>query len=56
MTPEMLSLGGVELSRTLILVGGGILMVRLLVGCFRILKTTAMAGVLGYREGQGKDI
>lgn len=56
MTPEMLSLGGVELSRTLILVGGGILMLRLLVGCFRILKTTAMAGVLGYREGQGKDI
>jgi hypothetical protein len=54
-TPEMLSLGGIELSRTLIFIGGGILLVRVLVGSFRILRTTAKAGVLGYREGQDTD-
>lgn len=51
-TPESLLLGGIELSRALIVLGGGILLIRTFVGCFRILKTTAKAGVIGYREGQ----
>ena len=51
-TPQDLLLGSVELSRLLIVLGGGILVVRLLVGCFRILKTTAKAGVIGYRDGK----
>lgn len=51
-TPESLLLGGLELSRVLIWVGGGILMVRVLVGIYRILRTTAEAGVFGYREGK----
>ena len=51
-TPESLLLGGIGLSRVLIFAGGGILIVRTLVGCFRILKTTAIAGRIGYREGQ----
>lgn len=51
-TPESLLLGGVSLSGVLIAIGGGILLIRTLVGCFRILKTTAEAGVIGYREGQ----
>ncbi|WP_225336157.1 hypothetical protein [Halomicrobium urmianum] len=51
-TPEALSLGGIGLSRLLIFVGGGILLVRTIVGCVRILKTTAVAGAIGYREGQ----
>lgn len=50
--PETLSLGGITLSKTLIFLGGGILLIRVLVGSFRILKTTAEAGVIGYREGQ----
>ncbi|MFC7077263.1 hypothetical protein [Haloarcula halophila] len=54
-TPETLLLGGIELSRVLIWVGGGILMVRVLVGIYRILKTTAESGVLGYREGKQND-
>jgi hypothetical protein len=51
-TPETLLLGGIGLSRFLIVLGGGILLLRTFVGCFRILKTTAVAGVIGYREGQ----
>jgi CHASE2 domain-containing sensor protein len=51
-TPETLLLGGIGLSRVLIFIGGGILLIRTLVGVFRILKTTAMAGAIGYREGQ----
>lgn len=54
-TPETLLLGGIGLSRLLIVLGGGILLLRTLVGCFRILKTTAVAGVIGYREGQRND-
>ncbi len=54
-TPETILLGGIELSRVLIWVGGGILMVRVLVGIYRILKTTAESGVLGYREGKQND-
>lgn len=54
-TPETLLLGGIELSRVLIWVGGGILMVRILVGMYRILRTTAEAGVFGYREGKQND-
>jgi hypothetical protein len=51
-TPEPLLLGGIALSRVLIFVGGGILVTRLFVGIFRILKTTAEAGTIGYREGK----
>jgi uncharacterized membrane protein len=54
-TPDTLLLGGIELSRTLIWVGGGILMVRVLVGIYRIMRTTAEAGVFGYREGKQND-
>jgi uncharacterized membrane protein YhhN len=54
-TPDTLFLGGIELSRTLIWVGGGILLVRLFVGIYRILRTTAEAGVFGYREGKQND-
>jgi uncharacterized membrane protein len=54
-TPETLLLGGIELSRVLIWIGGGILMVRVLVGIYRILRTTAKAGVFGYREGKQND-
>lgn len=51
-TPGALAPGGVELSRLLIFLGGAVLLTRLLVGTFRILKTTAKAGQLGYREGK----
>lgn len=51
-TPETLSLGGISLSRALLLLGGGILLARVLVGVFRFLKTTAKAGLAGYREGK----
>ena len=54
-TPETFLLGRIELSRVLIWVGGGILMVRVLVGIYRILRTTAESGVLGYREGKQND-
>ncbi|MHB9285668.1 hypothetical protein ACKVMT_01345 [Halobacteriales archaeon Cl-PHB] len=54
-TPETLRLGGVELSRTLIVLGGGILVVRLFVGVYRILTTTATAGTTGYRDGKRTD-
>jgi hypothetical protein len=54
-TPETLLLGGFELSRVLMWVGGGILMVRVLVGIYRTLRTTAESGVLGYREGKQND-
>jgi hypothetical protein len=50
-TPQTLSLWGIGLSRVLISIGGGILLVRTLVGAFRILKTTAESGAIGYREG-----
>lgn len=51
-TPETISLWGVALSRTLVFLGGGILLVRVFVAIFRILKTTVRAGVLGYSEGK----
>ncbi len=54
-TPETLLLGGRELSMALIWIGGGILMTRLLVGSYRILRTTVAAGVFGYREGERSD-
>lgn len=54
-TPDTLLLGGIELSRILIWVGGGILMVRILVGIYRILRTSAEEGVTGYREGNQND-
>lgn len=54
-TPETFLLGGIELSRVLIWIGGGILLVRVLVGICRILRTTAEAGVFGYREGKRHD-
>ena len=54
-TPETLLLGGIDVSRTLIWVGGGILVVRILVGIFRILSTAVEAGVSGYREGRQND-
>jgi hypothetical protein len=50
-TPESLLFAGVELPRTLVFIGGGILFVRLFVGIYRILRTTAKAGRTGYREG-----
>jgi len=43
---------GIGLSRTLVVLGGGILFIRIFVGSFRILKTTAKAGGIGYREGK----
>lgn len=52
LTPEAFSLWGVGLSRSLILLGGGILVLRLAVGVGRILKTTVEAGVGGYRDGR----
>ncbi|MFC7133625.1 MULTISPECIES: hypothetical protein [Salinibaculum] len=54
-TPDTLLLGGVGLARTLIFIGGGILLTRLFVGMFRILKTTVQAGVIGYRQGKRMD-
>lgn len=51
-TPQILLFGGIELSRVLIFIGGRILLTRVLVGSFRILKTTAEAGAIGYREGK----
>lgn len=51
-TPETLLLGGVKLSRVLIWIGGGILLTRLLVGIYKILRTTVEAGVFGYHEGR----
>jgi hypothetical protein len=51
-TPQSLLLGDIELSRVLLFVGGGILLVRILVGCFRILRTIAVEGATGYREGK----
>lgn len=51
-TPETLLLGGIELSRVLLWIGGGILLVRVLVGIYRVLRTTVKAGVFGYREGK----
>ena len=44
--------GATELPEVLVIIGGGILLIRILVGCFRILKTTAVAGKIGYLEGQ----
>ena len=54
-TPETILLGGIQLSLVLLWVGGGILLVRVLVGIYRILRTTAEAGVFGYREGKQND-
>ena len=54
-TPETLLLGGIELSRILIWISGGILLVRVLVGIYRILRTTAEAGVFSYCEGKRND-
>lgn len=54
-TPQPLLLGGIELSRVLIGIGGGILLTRTLVGSFRILKTATEAGAIGYREGKYDD-
>lgn len=51
-TPDTLLLGGIRISRVLIFIGGGILLTRLFVGVFRILKTTAKAGIMGYRRGK----
>jgi uncharacterized membrane protein len=51
-TPETLLLGGIELSEVLTFIGGSILLVRVLVGISRILRTTARAGVSGYHEGK----
>jgi len=51
-TPETLLVGELELSRVLIWMGGGILLTRALVGIYRILNTTAQAGMFGYREGK----
>lgn len=55
-TPKTLSPGGVELSTTLVFIGGWILLIRILVGSFRIVQTTVKAGVLGYRDGRGNDL
>jgi uncharacterized membrane protein len=52
LTPANLLLGGIGLSRVLIVIGGGVLLLRLFVGIFRIIKTTAQAGTSGYREGK----
>ncbi|MFC6723726.1 hypothetical protein ACFQE1_04890 [Halobium palmae] len=54
-SPEGFLLGGLELSGVLIWVGGGILLTRTLVAAFRILRTTAGAGVVGYNEGKTND-
>ncbi|MXR21773.1 hypothetical protein [Halobacterium bonnevillei] len=52
LTPETVSPGGIGLSRALIVLGGGLLLVRVLVAVGRFLKTTAEAGLAGYREGK----
>lgn len=52
LTPGTLSLWGVGLSRSLIFLGGGMLLVRLAVGLGLFLKTTVEAGVGGYRDGK----
>lgn len=51
-TPENLLLGGIGLSGALITLGGGILLMRLFVGAYRILNTTVQAGTIGYSEGK----
>jgi hypothetical protein len=48
----ILLLGGIKPSRYLIVLGFGIVVLATLVESYRILKTTALAGVLGFREGQ----
>jgi hypothetical protein len=48
----ILLFGGIRPSRFLIVLGFGIVVLATLVECYRILKTSALAGVLGYREGQ----
>lgn len=53
--PETLFLGEIELSGVLIWIGGQILLVRVLVAAFRILKTTGESGAIGYREGKHND-
>ncbi|MFC6965150.1 hypothetical protein ACFQL7_27780 [Halocatena marina] len=53
--PETLILGETELSKILMWIGGGILLTRVLVAAFRILKTAAKAGAIGYREGESND-
>lgn len=52
LTPQTLTLWGVGVSRTLVLLGGAVLFVRLAVGIGRFLKTTVKAGVGGYRDGK----
>lgn len=54
-TPEDFPVGGMELSGVLVWIGGGILLTRTLVATFRILRTTAGAGVVGYNEGKTND-
>ncbi len=54
-TPATLFLRAIELSGVLIWIGGIILLIRVLVAAFRILKTTAEAGTIGYREGKRND-
>ena len=53
--PEPVVLGGIEPAEVLILVGGGVLVIRILVGSYRILRTTGETGVVGYREGKQDD-
>jgi uncharacterized MAPEG superfamily protein len=54
-TPQTLHIPNVGLSRSLVFIGGGILLVRLFVGVCRIFRTTAKAGKTGYREGKQLD-
>jgi hypothetical protein len=48
----ILLLGGLRLSGFLIALGWGIIVLGTFVALFRILKSTVVAGVIGYREGQ----
>jgi len=55
LAPRSLPLGGIELSRVLLVIGAGILLTRHAVGVVSILSTTARAGLAGYREGTEPD-
>lgn len=52
LVPDGILFAGHELGWLLMTLGGLIITVRLLVGIFRILRNTALAGWIGYTEGK----
>lgn len=50
--PANVEIGGLNVAGLLIAFGIVIITVRLLVGIFRILRNTALAGWIGYSEGK----